>query len=125
MKRLLGGLLITAAILTTGCLGNTEEEILGGWNYDNQGNPAQHNVQWIFDEGGNIYITNFTTGIADTGKYELYMDGTHKVVKIKNTTVQDASTGLNGEWYIVRSDFNIMVLGLKEFGFQQRDLVKQ
>jgi hypothetical protein len=124
MKRLLGGLLITAAILTTGCLGNTEEEILGAWKYDNQGNPAQHNMQWTFDEGGNVFMTNFSTGAQDTGKYELYMDGTHKVVKIKNTDITDATMGMNGEWHIVRSDFSILVLGIKEFGFQQRDLVR-
>ncbi len=124
MKRFLGGLLITAAILTTSCLGNTEEEILGSWKYDNQGNPTQHDMRWTFDEGGNIFLYNVTTGAQDTGKYELYADGTHKIVKIKNTTIMDYNMQMNGEWHIVRSDFNILVLGLKEFGFQQRDLIR-
>jgi hypothetical protein len=122
MKRLLGGLLITAAILSAGCLGNTDQEILGTWTYENTGNPSQHLMQWTFDEGGNIFLYNATTSTADTGKYELYMDGSHKVIKIKNTTIQDANMGMNGEWYIVRSSFDILVVGLKTFGFQQRDL---
>ncbi len=124
MKRLLGGLLITAAIFSVGCLGNTEEEILGTWNYENTGDPAQHNMSWTFDEGGNIFLYNGTTSTADTGKYELYMDGTHKVLKIKGTTIQDRNMGMNGEWYIVKSSFDVMIVGLKEFGFQQRDLYR-
>lgn len=124
MKKLLGGFLIIAAILTTSCLGNTESEILGQWRYDNTGNPSQHNMYWTFDEGGNVFFYNATTSVADTGKYELYMDGTHKVIKIKNTTIQDANMEMNGEWYIVRSDFEVLVVGLKKFGFLQRDLTR-
>ncbi len=54
----------------------------------------------------------------------MYMDGTHKVVKIKNTTIQDATISMNGEWHIVSLNYDIMTIGLKEWGFQQRDLVR-
>jgi hypothetical protein len=124
MKRVFIGLFITAAILTTGCLGNAPEQIIGNWHYENAINPAQHNMNWNFLDNGEVIFYNATTGVSDTGKYEMYMDGTHKVVKIKNTTIEDAYMGMNGEWHIVHIDFDILTLGLKDYGFQQRDLVR-
>jgi hypothetical protein len=124
-KRLIPGLLFIVAIFSTGCLGDAEEKILGEWGTVTQINPAQHNMHWTFQDNGDVYFYNQNTGEQDTGKYELFMDGTHRVCKIKNTTIQDQVLPMNGEWVIVRLEDDVLIMGTRDYGgFQQRDLFR-
>jgi len=116
--------LVVVATISTGCLGDAEEKILGQWRYVHEVNPSQHDMYWNFLDGGKVTFYNATTSVADTGNYELYMDGTHRVIKIKNTDITDYTMQMNGEWYIVRLDFDKLVVGVKNQGFQQRDLYR-
>ncbi len=126
MKKVLLGLFLIVAGLSTGCLGNATEEILGVWNYVPVYSTAVvHPMQWQFTPNGQVIITDLFNSQSDTGSYELYMNGTHKMLKISDTQIKDPYLRMNGEWYIVRMDFNIMVVGTKDYGgFQQRDLVR-
>jgi hypothetical protein len=126
MKKVFLGLFLTSALLTTGCLGNSEEQILGTWRYVHEINPSQHDMYWAFQDGGTVTFYNATTSQADTGKYEMFMEGTHRIVKIKGTTIKDNVLSMNGEWDIVTIDFDKLVVGTRDYGgFQQRDLTKQ
>ena len=126
MKKTLSGLFILAAILTTGCLGNAPDQVLGTWRYNGQIDPMEHDMYWSFDKNGQVYFYDATTSQSDTGGYEMYMNGTHRIIKIKGTDIKDRYLSMNGEWYIVDIDFSKLVVGTKDYGgFQQRDLIKQ
>jgi|LauGreDrversion4_2_1035121.scaffolds.fasta_scaffold444749_2 hypothetical protein len=125
MKKVLIGLFLIISVVATGCLGSAPEQILGTWRYVPV-NPVGHDMAWTFQDNGQCYFYNNTTATADTGAYEMYASGTHRIVKIKNTTITDNGLKMNGEWYIVSIDFDKMILGTKDQGgFQQRDFVKQ
>jgi hypothetical protein len=128
MKKVFLGLFLIVAGLSTGCLGSAADEIIGVWNYvPVYSTSVVHPMQWQFDANGQVIIIDQTnpTVLRDTGSYELYMNGTHRMLKISDTQIKDPYLRMNGEWYIVRMDFNIMVVGTKDYGgFQQRDLVR-
>jgi hypothetical protein len=125
MKKVLPGLflLFIAAIFSTGCLGDDPQKVLGEWIYEPQVNPNQHIMHWTFQEDGKVCFYNATTSVLDTGTYEMFADGTHNVIKIKGTTIQDVNLSMNGEWVIVKLTPDILVVGSRDYGgFQQRDL---
>lgn len=127
MKKVLPGLLFIVAMFSTSCIGDTPDKIKGEWIYVTTGlNPAQHSMHWTFlDDGKTVAFYDATTSAQDTGTYEIFADGTHTVVKIKGTTIQDASVPMNGEWTIVRLDGSSLVVGTRDYGgFQQRDLYR-
>jgi hypothetical protein len=124
-KILLPGLLFITAIFSTGCLGDAEEKILGEWIYVTNIDPLQHRMHWTFIDNGDVAFYDEYTGVLDTGKYEMFMDGTHRVVKVKNTTIMDRNISMNGEWVIVRLEDDALVVGTRDYGgFQQRDLYR-
>lgn len=126
MKNIFLGLLLIAAILTTGCLGDAPTQIIGTWKYILV-DPTQHDMYWTFTDAGDVYYLNNTTSISDTGRYEMYMSGTHKIVKVTGTTIQDNNIPMDGEWIIVNITGNTLAIGIKKDpgGFLQRDLEKQ
>lgn len=118
-------LLFVTAIFSTGCLGDAPEKVLGEWIYAPNINPNQHSMHWTFQDDGKVIFYNATTTALDTGTYEMFADGTHNVIKIKGTTIQDASLSMNGEWIIVRLTTDALVVGTRDYGgFQQRDLYR-
>jgi hypothetical protein len=124
-KLLLPGFLFIAAIFSTGCLGDAPEKVLGEWVYVSQIDPNQHAMHWTFFDNGQIIIYNATIAVQDTGTYEMFADGTHNVIKIKGTTIQDAIIPMNGEWTIVRLEDDALIVGTSDYGgFMQRDLYR-
>ncbi len=126
MKKALLGLFSIAAILTTGCLGNSTEQVLGIWNYVQVANPSVvHPMTWTFNDNGTVFFYDNSNGNADTGTYEMYMNGTHRIIKIKGTTIKDPNLEMEGEWDIVDIDFDKLIIGTRDHGgFQQRDFVR-
>ena|ERR1700741_2146006 len=125
MKKVLPGLFFIVAIFSTGCLGDAPTQVLGEWIYEPLGNPAQHSMHWTFQDNGQVFFYDATTSAQDTGTYEMFADGTHNVIKIKGTTIQDANVSMNGEWIIVRLTPDALVVGTRDYGgFQQRDLYR-
>jgi hypothetical protein len=125
MKKVLVGLFLVVAIMSTGCLGEATTQILGTWRYEPTINPSAHNMYWTFQDNGQMYFFNATTSQYDTGSYEMYVDGTHRMIKIKGTTIQDHTLKMNGEWFIVDINLDVMRVGTKDQGgFQQRDLIR-
>lgn len=129
MKKVLLGLFIIVAGLSTGCLGGTQDQIIGAWTYYpvNPNTAVVHPMQWQFVDNGTFYLTDLTSPLTmrDTGSYELFMDGTHRKIKFKNIEMGDPYLLIKGEWFIVRLESNYLVVGTKEQGgFQQRDLVR-
>lgn len=128
MKKSFVGLFLITAMLSSGCLGNASEQIKGTWVYAPVHHPDIANpMQWDFLDNGQVIFNNFVTLEIDTGTYELYMNGTHRMLKISSTTITDNNTTMNGEWYILTIDNNNLLVGVKRNpgGFLQRDLVKQ
>lgn len=127
MKKALLGLFGIAAIFSTGCLGNTAEAVLGDWQMVQVSDPAVvHPMQWSFRDNGECFFYDYTLGtFVDTGSYECYMNGTHKILKIKGTTAGDPYLKFNGEWYIVQPVDDKLVIGTKDQGgFQQREFTR-
>lgn len=125
MRKYLLGLFLIVAILTTGCLGDAPTQIIGTWRYVPV-NPFGDDVYWTFQDDGQIFIYDATTLQSDTGTYEMYMNGTHRMFKIEGTSIVVNSLYIIGEWYIVSIDFDNMIAGTKDQGgFQQRDFTKQ
>lgn len=124
-KFLLPGFLFIAAIFSTGCLGDAPEQILGEWIYVAQINPNEHAMHWTFMDDGKVAFYDGTTSAQDTGSYEMFMDGTHRVIKISGTTIQDSQVPMNGEWTIVKIDGSTLMVGTRDYGgFIQRDLYR-
>lgn len=124
MKKLIPGLLLVA-LVSTGCLGDAPQQVLGQWRYATQVDPLQHDMRWNFEEGGQVTFYNITTGVQDTGTYEMFPDGTHNVIKIKGTDIQDRNIPMNGEWVIVKINYDELVVGTHDYGgFIQRDLYR-
>lgn len=124
MKKLIPGLLLVA-LVSTGCLGDAPQQVLGQWRYAEQVDPNQHEMYWNFQEGGQVYFYNATTSALDTGTYEMFPDGTHNKIKIKGTDIQDANIPMNGEWIIVKINYDELIVGTEDYGgFIQRDLYR-
>jgi len=124
MKKLIPGLLFVA-LISTGCLGDAPQQVLGQWKYVDNVDPNQHEMYWNFQEGGVVYFYNANTAVSDTGTYEMFPDGTHNKIKIKGTDIQDANIPMNGEWIIVKINYDELVVGIEDYGgFIQRDLVR-
>lgn len=125
MKKILVSIFLIAAIFSTGCLGDAPTQIVGTWRYVLV-DPTQDDMYWTFDDGGKVYYYDATTSQQDTGNYEMYMVGTHKMVKVTGTTIQDKNLAMDGEWTIVDITPSILRIGIKvdPGGFFQRDLTK-
>jgi hypothetical protein len=125
MRKAYLGLFFIVVVLSAGCLGNAPDQVVGTWRYVHEVNPLQHDMYWTF-QNSDVYFYDATTAQYDTGKYEMYMNGTNRIIKIKGTDIQDANIKMNGEWYIVEIDFDKLIVGTKDQGgFQQRDFTKQ
>ena len=126
MKKILVVTFLIAAILTTGCLGDAPTQIVGTWKYVPV-DPTQDVMFWTFTDDGIVYYYDATTSQLDTGNYEMYMVGTHKMVKVTGTTIEDNNLPMAGEWTIVDITSSILRIGIKvdPGGFFQRDLTKQ
>jgi hypothetical protein len=124
-KFLLPGFLFIAAIFSTGCVGVAPEQVLGEWIYVTQINPNEHAMHWTFLDDGKVAFYDATTSAQDTGTYEMFADGTHNVIKIKGTTIQDSQVSMNGEWVIVTLNGDRLIVGTRDYGgFIQRDLYR-
>lgn len=126
MKKILVGLFLPVAMLTTGCIGNTAEEVVGKWQYLLVAPEFQvHKMIWDLDANGQIIITDSTDFAIDTGSYEVYMDDGKKILKISNTDIKDPNWDFNVEWCIIRNSPEYLVVSTKDHGgVLQRDLVK-
>lgn len=127
MKKVFLGLFIIVAGLSTGCLGGTQDQIIGVWTYYpvNPNLAVVHPMSWQFVDNGMFILTDNATSQKDTGAYELFMNGTHRMIKFKDIAMGDPYLLIKGEWFIVRLESNYLVVGTKEQGgFQQRDLVR-
>lgn len=124
MRKTFLGLFLLAATLTSGCLGDAPDQIIGTWRYFPIG--PTHDITLDFKNNGQVFIYDNTTSVSDTGFYEMYMNGTNKMLRIRNTNISDPFVVLEGEFYILRIDYNILVFGTKDQGggFEQRDLIK-
>lgn len=126
MKKPILGILFIASILSTGCLGNIPDQIVGTWEYEKLASTqSSHQMRFTFDESGKVIINDITDTILDTGSYELYISGTHRILNISNTDIKDPIFEVDVEWIIVNMDSKNMAIGTKEHGgFIQKDLNK-
>lgn len=131
MKKLVFGSFILLAAITTGCVGETQSQLIGTWEYwPVHAESSVHKYQWKFQDDGQIIVTDLTVPAVDTGTYEVYATISHRFVKISGTQILDPNYSVNGEWYIITLDDASLVVFTKSFdtgiigGALQRDLIR-
>ncbi|MCX7743271.1 MAG: hypothetical protein N2167_01765 [Flavobacteriales bacterium] len=126
MKNILAICVVTIILLlSSGCLGNTEDVLqTGTWRLV-QLDPSVNVVEFNFNSNGTVIFKDLNAAIIDTGTYTATAEIDHRYLDIKG--LQDVPgqypLNYNHKWTIVRCDPEALIIAVSVdgLGVVQRD----
>jgi len=117
--------ILSVILLSSGCLGDTEEVLQSGTWRLVQLDPSVNIVEFNFNSNGTVIFKDLNAAIIDTGTYTATAEIDHRYLEIKGLTDVQGQYPLNynHKWTIVRCDKEALIIAVSidGLGVVQRD----